>query len=602
MARARRKSAANVNFSDYNEVLRWFDGEVAATLAARVALRVIPHVVPSRKLPRLPSFRDQPRKVPVLNKRLLVSAKRTTELLDAVLLPTLHAGVAAWAIARHPVRRNDLTAAARGAAAAAAAGATLTASDSANAARSVARAASAAAISDTNFATAAAAVRDAVAVAFPIAAVMRSDALAIDGGRTAVALAGDPLWPGGVPEWAGSAWAELRDLLSAAGDDWDFWIGWYEDRLTGRSSLGEEFDIAMATLPDELWKRGPKAVNARIRELIAEHTAPAPIPPQGAGPHFQLNLNLRIALALPSEIDADGNNLSRINNLLPIVRQAASDLAAHLNPNTHPEISRTLKDYRDAIAGGPPAIPWGIAWGLGVRLENAASATRRRIEDRLEPPLEDAAQEALDTFMTLHGPLILATKEGQDLTKQAVEFRLREDQRSQLREDADAIARAVISASDLIEPSAAPVIAAAAEATDDGPHPERGAAYWAATVRNIAVILIPAAMLGSVGAVAGAYLGASVGGAAGAGLGAVAGLTLRESERAKVAAKALGAEYDHLLNRGGAAMVAGLRRLTPFRRLVIAIEQPLRRYAETTQSRWMLRYIDFIVRTNPTQE
>jgi hypothetical protein len=49
-------------------------------------------------------------------------------------------------------------------------------------------------------------------------------------------------------------------------------------------------------------------------------------------------------------------------------------------------------------------------------------------------------------------------------------------------------------------------------------------------------------------------------------------------------------------------MVAGLRRLTPFRRLVIAIEQPLRRYAETTQSRWMLRYIDFIVRTNPTQE
>jgi hypothetical protein len=84
----------------------------------------------------------------------------------------------------------------------------------------------------------------------------------------------------------------------------------------------------------------------------------------------------------------------------------------------------------------------------------------------------------------------------------------------------------------------------------------------------------------------------------GVGAGAVGAAAMRESERVKFAAKALGAGYDRLLERGGQAMIDGLRRLTPFRRLVIALEEPLRRYAEMAQSRWMLRNIDFIVRTN----
>jgi hypothetical protein len=112
----------------------------------------------------------------------------------------------------------------------------------------------------------------------------------------------------------------------------------------------------------------------------------------------------------------------------------------------------------------------------------------------------------------------------------------------------------------------------------------------------MASIIVPAAVLAAAGAVVSVYLGAAIGGVVGVGAGAVGAAAMRESERVKFAAKALGAGYDRLLESGGQAMIDGLRRLTPFRRLVIALEEPLRRYA--VQSRWMLRYIDFIVRTN----
>jgi hypothetical protein len=43
-----------------------------------------------------------------------------------------------------------------------------------------------------------------------------------------------------------------------------------------------------------------------------------------------------------------------------------------------------------------------------------------------------------------------------------------------------------------------------------------------------------------------------------------------------------------------------LRLLVPFRDFVIRNERPLRQIAEnSTQLRWALRYIDFIIRTNP---
>lgn len=342
------------------------------------------------------------------------------------------------------------------------------------------------------------------------------------------------------------------------------------------------------------------AVNQRIADILfkEKHTPLEPIPPLGAGPHFTLGPDLRITLTPPVKIDPDCNNLDRIHNLLPTVRQAAADLAGHLNPNTQPEISRTLKDYRAAIAGEPERIAWGIVFGLGIRVENAAAAARREIEDRLQPPLEDAAQEALDTVLALHGPLILATREGRELADEADRYHQTREEQAAIRDDMRNVATALANTPEIIEQEAAKVTSDAAEAIGEGRYPERGTVYGLATLKHAATIFIPAAALASfipVGAAAAGLAGGMVGGSL-----AWAGYeSLKKSKMYEGATKALGPVWDDLLDRGEAQTLQLLILLAPFRNFVGANETELRRIAEkTTQLRWALRYIDFILRTN----
>ena len=442
-----------------------------------------------------------------------------------------------------------------------------------------------------------------------VAAAVRGDAEVIETGTSVTGLTGSKLWIGQPPESIAVAWEQTQIYLLALKEDWDVWVRWYGDRLAARPSLGEAFDIAVATLPDELWEQGPAAVNARIKELIAEHTPPEPIPAQGPGPHFALNPDLKIALAPLTEIDAAGNNLGRIRQLLPQVRQAAGDLAGHVSPNSQPEINRNLAQYREAIAGEPETIAWGTVFGLGVRLENAATAARREIANRLQEPLEDAAQEALDSVLTLHGPMILATAEGRELSEQADQFRLTREEQAALRTAALRVAEALKN-SNIAEPAVANLAQEAVETIGEGTHPERGAAFGLATIKNIGTLLLPAGVLGTVhGAVA--YV---VGGEAGIAIGAAAaaffGFSAAEMTRIRSAARSLGADFLHVIDvfkdqadLTRAQAVARLRLLMPFRDFVTENEKPLREIAEkSTQMRWALRYIDFITSTNPPKE
>jgi hypothetical protein len=420
-------------------------------------------------------------------------------------------------------------------------------------------------------------------------------------GKVASELASAKLWQGEMARPVADAWALLKSRMLLAGDDWDVWVNWYEDRLAGRPSLGEAFDIAVAMLADKLWVQGPEAVNPVIRRLIEAHSPSEPIPAQGAGPHFVLGPDLKIVLAPPSDFDVDGNNLVRIRQLLPLVRQAAADLAGHINPNTHPELARVLVDYRAAIAGEPETITWGTVFGHGVRLENAASTARREIANRLHEPLEDAAQEALDSVLTFHGPLILASKEGRELTEEADHFRLTRDEQAVLRADVQSVADALKNSPEIIDATAANILVDAAEMIGEGPHPERSAVFSIATLRHAASIFVPAATLASfipVGGLLGNFFGAAIG----AGIAWAGYESLKKSKMYSEATAALGPVWDQLRDATEAQVLQQMIRLAPFRNFVTSTEEPLRRIAHIIRSRWMTRYIDFIVRTNPPQE
>ena len=328
---------------------------------------------------------------------------------------------------------------------------------------------------------------------------------------------------------------------------------------------------------------------------------PEPIPPQGAGPHFTISPAGQIVLAPPSELDAAGNDIGRIRQFLPLVRRAADDLAQALNPNQFTVLYRNLSDYRAAIAADAPDIAWGVAFGLGVRLANAADAAQRQIEEgRLLPALEDPAQEALQSLNTLHGSLIMATSEGRELEGQADRLEMTREQQAAFRADAVAIAEKLHRAAGVIEPQAEKIVTEAAEMIGEGRHPERGSAFGIATFKHVTIVLVSAGTVAAIGATVGGGMGAAFGGAIGTAVGTAStwlGLeTLKTRAVFKAATAALGEHYDRLLEMEGAGLHQRLIQLAPFRRFVTDNQEPLRRIATNTrQMRWMVRYIDFIV-------
>ena len=87
-------------------------------------------------------------------------------------------------------------------------------------------------------------------------------------------LANLPLWSKSDPEWALYAWQALKTYLLAADEGWEVWTDWYEARLRG-DPFDPDLELARVLIDDAIWRQGPKAVNAEIAQLIAEHRAKA---------------------------------------------------------------------------------------------------------------------------------------------------------------------------------------------------------------------------------------------------------------------------------------------------------------------------------------
>jgi cell division protein FtsZ len=323
-----------------------------------------------------------------------------------------------------------------------------------------------------------------------------------------------------------------------------------------------------------------------------------PVPLQGAGPHFTLGPEHRIKLTVPPEVDDAGNLISRIEQLLPLVRRTAANLSANLSSNAFPDLSRDLTEYERAISGNHRMISWGIVFGLGVILENSAAAARRTIEDRLRPPLEDSAQSALESLLTLHGPLILATVDGRELQEQADRLRMTRQEQLAFKVDAELLASQLKGSADIVEPAAVDVIKGAAASIGTGRFAERGTVYGIGSIKNLAGILVSAAALAAI-VPTGIAVGGTTGGLAGAGVAWLALESLKKSANFAKITTALGSHYDRISEFGEEHITETIVRVAPFRRFVLANETSLRRIAtNTSQLNWIIPYIDFISRTS----
>jgi hypothetical protein len=97
-----------------------------------------------------------------------------------------------------------------------------------------------------------------------------SDANRIEEGVSVQAVAALPIWADKQSPWNFSLkWTNLQGELHNLNRDWDVWTKWYEERLLGKPG-NEAVEIVRATLSEEVWGRGTRAINTHIALLVAE--------------------------------------------------------------------------------------------------------------------------------------------------------------------------------------------------------------------------------------------------------------------------------------------------------------------------------------------
>lgn len=214
----------------------------------------------------------------------------------------------------------------------------------------------------------------------------------------------------------------MKSRLLALHPDWHVWTDWYEDRYHGRPA-NEALEIARATLPEELWAQGPRAVNARIAELIAEHAPKEP--PNEPGLHAEVRngkLELRGSAPAANET-ADPLQQS----LHEIVRRKARDMHAALKPaaNQYPELFKVATTYLKTVEVPLAELDVTAAWSEGNELDGLLHAYSGQDANRtMSEPLEPALSGRLDALLKDHSALILGFALGRLLTERADRMRM----------------------------------------------------------------------------------------------------------------------------------------------------------------------------------
>ncbi len=278
--------------NDKESLEGWLRGQsrqVAVAIAVRAALRVAPLAVRALRY-----------------KQSAEGLEEVATLASAVYRSCASARLAA----RYPVRANELRAEARVAASRAEGAAVSGAAVVVSAANSAASACYAAlAVNSTAYA--AASIAQAVAAAsnadasYPNAfraiwEETRADVTSVQ--DLGVITSSDlPLWSNGTPEWASVAWSSLQEALPGD-EDWKVWTDWYEERLRG-VSRGEEYELVFASVPLEVWDKGPAAANVWIREhlpkgaeTLSRPDLPQPLPDLDSPFAYAWNASARVTI------------------------------------------------------------------------------------------------------------------------------------------------------------------------------------------------------------------------------------------------------------------------------------------------------------------
>jgi hypothetical protein len=411
-------------------------------------------------------------------------------------------------------------------------------------------------------------------------------------------------------------WNELRGYLLDIDPSWSVWVEWYDGKLRGYVPFSVDFDTHKRIMSDisgfrdAEWSGGPDVVNHLAADIVIGFGGKLPavyidhddetildqIPTQGVGPHFEVSDDYIID-RMSADRSRVGNGFSdRTAKLCPIVLQSAKDLSSRLSGNQFRELSEAIIKYILLLdKSNLSEISWSEVWGVGVIIRNIFEASQRDIGDRMLPELEDPAKAALDSLLTLHGPLILSTREGQELADQSQLFDKTRAERALLRDAAKDIAAAISLRTDIATKSAAEAVVDAASAMAEGSHPERGAVYGLASVRNVMIPLVAAAVVTSPSTIGYLAMGPT-GVLAAAPVSLVAVEGLKKSPRFMAFVSALGSRFDDVIEKDPIAWLgSNAKKFAPFRSFFIENKENLLNIAaHTPELKWIEKYIRMI--------
>jgi hypothetical protein len=215
------------------------------------------------------------------------------------------------------------------------------------------------------------------------------------------------------------------------------------------------------------------------------------LPTQGPGPHFELTKTGVIDFVPPEALDRQGNNVSRLRQLHPTLRDLARELAEALGTGNipHAHLAARIEEYRKQVDQTLDTIDFTRLYVEGVRLANAQKAAIEKVAEGELPPLRETDQEALETLLQLHGTFMLGTIAGVELIAAEQRYRRRPAEETEYRKAAMDFAASLQNQPDVINPSVAAFVLGAAEQIGQGANPERSGVVGTSTIQNVTITL-----------------------------------------------------------------------------------------------------------------
>ncbi|OZB18871.1 MAG: hypothetical protein B7X53_02025 [Hyphomonas sp. 34-62-18] len=239
------------------------------------------------------------------------------------------------------------------------------------------------------------------------------------------------------------------------------------------------------------------AILADLNGLIVQ------LPEPDADPVFRMGEDGLIHMAPPP----DRHKLAKDDGVVDELRTAAADLVHSLaGTNAHTELLASAERYAAALADDPVSL--SQLYGRGVRLENAATTVRVRIEADELPSFTAETDLTLNTVLDLHATFIMSQEEGRQLVENAAAYQRTPEETKALKAAAEQIAAAVTLRPDVFSPEVGAYLTDTAHDIGAGPHPERSNQIGVSTFGNLI-----SGLLKQIGSVGGIAVGAIIGGA-----------------------------------------------------------------------------------------